>query len=378
MRYLFILASFCIIDPQIADAATPRYVICERNDSGAITLRLRRCKRTETKISNISMLTGAPGTDGTDGSDGADGSIRVYGDGSAGDLLVPNTALFEADNKQFASVTIDSGVTLTVDSGTILRVSGTFTNNGTIEVRGFASGAEFSSGVATSGTAPAFSPANSGIAPLAGAQPAFGTDAATVAGGAYGLGMFEGAAMNVLNPGMLGGSGGGAGAYGNTGGKGGGTFTVLAAGAIVNNGTITANGAAGDPGSGGGGGGVIILASQTSVTNAASATISANGGAGGASNTESGAGGGGGGGIIHLISATAPVNSGTITVGGGAAGNNATAVTSSPRSGGGGGGSCGGEGGPGSSVSALGTSSGNSLGADGFSFLTTADPTSLF
>ncbi|MBX7137030.1 MAG: hypothetical protein K1X83_03530 [Oligoflexia bacterium] len=349
-----------------AVAATPRYVICKRNSDGAINIKATRCKRTETKLSNISSLTGA------------DGSLRIYGDGSAGSLLVTSSTAFDESNLQYTDITVDTGVTLTVESGTIFRATGAFTNNGTITVSPYAAGASIGSAAGTSGTSPAITLASPGVAVKGGSQGAFGTSAATLAGGEYGLGMFPTTARNILAPGVLGGSGGGAGAFNHSGGKGGGTFTVIAAGAILNNGSINADGSDGGSGSGGGGGGIIILASNTSVTNSASGSITARGGAGGASNVGSGAGGGGGGGIVHFLAPTAPTNSGSIYVSEGAAGNNTTAVTNSPRSGGGGGGSCGGDGGPGSAVSAGNVSSGSSTGAAGFSLTTTADPTSLF
>src|SRR5262245_21951539 len=70
---------------------------------------------------------GPPGTAGADGAmgqtgaAGADGQLRIYGNGSAGDLTVAsNSNLFTLApqaNYQFKNVTINAGVTLTIASG---------------------------------------------------------------------------------------------------------------------------------------------------------------------------------------------------------------------------------------------------------------------
>jgi hypothetical protein len=79
-------------------------------------------------------------------------------------------------------------------------------------------------------------------------------------------------------------------------------LTVLAAGPIVNAGSLRADGAGpGAFGSGGGAGGVVVLASKQRVTNRG--VIHAHGGAGGQNGNSDGPGGGGGGGIVHLLAA---------------------------------------------------------------------------
>src|SRR5262249_49816779 len=61
-----------------------------------------------------------------------------YGDASQGDVDVTATtdlyALIPTLNFQFRNFTVDAGVTLTVPSGTVLRCTGTFSNNGVITV----------------------------------------------------------------------------------------------------------------------------------------------------------------------------------------------------------------------------------------------------
>ena len=73
------------------------------------------------------------------GVDGADGSIRIYGDGSAGDLLVASGSVsLSATNTQYHNIQVASGALLIVPSGTVLRATGTFVNEGTVQVSGYA------------------------------------------------------------------------------------------------------------------------------------------------------------------------------------------------------------------------------------------------
>ncbi|MCA9245180.1 MAG: collagen-like protein, partial [Phycisphaerales bacterium] len=78
---------------------------------------------------------GPAGPQGVAGEDGADGQLRIYGDGTAGDVVVTADAALadlNADgNLQFRDLTIDAGVTLDVPGGTVLRCSGKLVNNGT-------------------------------------------------------------------------------------------------------------------------------------------------------------------------------------------------------------------------------------------------------
>jgi hypothetical protein len=112
-------------------------VICKKRSNGAITLRTRRCSASETKVTNITALTGATGptgAPGSAGSEGADGSLRIYGDGSSGALNVATTTSWSGSEAlgQYTDCSIAAGVTLTVPTGTVLRCSGSFTNDGTI------------------------------------------------------------------------------------------------------------------------------------------------------------------------------------------------------------------------------------------------------
>lgn len=349
------------------------------------------CIRTRTKVVNgfINLKSGLK-TSGTcprgytavldtntfDGEDGTDGSLRIYGDGSAGALTVASSTSLNTVDTQYTDVTINAGTTLTVQSGTVIRCTGTFTNNGTISVATYANGGTHgtSNGALLTVQSGAAHP---GIGTSSASNGAFGDNTATVYGGGESGGLTQSQARQILKPGPFGGGGGGAGYL--SGANGGGTLTVLCKGAVANNGTISANGASTSVvyGDGGGGGGVVILASQASVTNAAAGVINVKGGDGSASMASAGAGGGGGGGWTHFI---APVinSTGTINVNGGQAGPTSTQVTNSPRFGGGCGGSSFGSGGLGGAVFMTNTPNAGQAGDAGIALETLTDPTSLF
>ena len=330
---------------------------------------------------SFSGPAGANGNAGAAGADGADGSLRIYGDGSEGALTVSTSMTLSTPLAQYTDITINSGVTLSVESGTTLRCNGTFTNNGIIFVYTGAEGA-----VSESSQAPpsalslrAFRPAAIGIAASPPQEGEYGSNANNLYGGTGGRAAAVYSLQALVNPGSLGGSGGGS-SKGNgqgPGGSGGGAIRILCRNAIVNTGSsiISAAGGTSGNGGGGGGGGVIILASPGTITN--SGTLNVQGGDGGNSSIEVGSGGGGGGGVIHLISPV--VNSaGTIVITGGSPGLDTTPVTNTLRSGGGGGGASGGNGGIGSDVSSTNTVTGGVAGSDGRNFTTLADPTGLF
>lgn len=383
MRSLVALLTVCLCYPLSASAqAVSSTVICKKSSNGALTLRTRRCASGETKVKNISTLRGATGPQGAAGLDGADGSLRIYGNGSSGALTIAADTSWNSTEAlgQYTDCTIASSVTLTVPTGTVLRCSGTFTNNGTILVTNYYLGPQVGGLAASGGVLPAIegaSTAGLGWGRIAASNGAYGTDTANVAGGFGGFALPTSAAANILRPGPIGGGAGGSplGAYGVSGG---GTITVLAGGQIVNNGTIRVDGADGSVGLGGGGaGGIIILASKGSVTNGATGSLEADGGNGSASNAARASGGGGGGGLIHIL---APIIDmiGTTSVLGGAAGDSSSNVTNSPRSGGGAGGSFVGAGGAGGTVSTFDTVSGTTAGGNGVVIQTVTDPTSLF
>jgi hypothetical protein len=283
-------------------------------------------------------------------------------------------------NTQYTDFTINSGITLNVSSGTIIRCTGTFTNKGIINVGTAALGAT-QPGV-SGNTDVAYAPPLPGIALRSAGSGDLGANTVSQLGGAGGVGLgstFQ--ARLLMHPGIFGGGGGG-GTLGIDGPAGGGTLVVLAKTAIVigATGQIQANGANGNINGGGGGGGVIILASAGTITS--NGTSTAIGGTGGPSDILGGAGGGGGGGLLHFIAPTVTVVGTTNSANGGAAGTAGAAgsVTSSPREGGGGGGGSIGNGGNGGNITANpGTPGTAGAGANGFLLFDSAiDPTSLF
>jgi hypothetical protein len=353
--------------------STTAEVFCSHKTSQTVTLR-KKCKFFETKINLTKVgVLGPTGATGSTGVSGANGQLRIYGDSSAGAKTVSSSATFSDTNLQYTNFTVDSGVTLTVPSGMVIRCSGTFTNNGTIAVLTSAEGGnQFSFSSTTDG---AYSPAEPGVSLRTSQSGEFGSNSTSRGGGAGGIGVGDFGATAIFYPGLKAGGGGGGG-FSSDGGDGGGSFTVIASGAIVNAGTINADGESKSFRSGGGGGGIVILASAASVTN--SGTVTANGGNGGASDTFSGVGGGGGGGIVRFIAPT--ITGGTVTTSGGTSGTpgSAASVTTTPRQGGGGGGACAGNGGSGGLVNSSGTPTAGTSGGAGIALQTLVDPTALF
>jgi hypothetical protein len=377
--------------PVVHAQQAAKVFICKNTSSGAIVLRTRKCKSAEIKVSNISELRGSDGTDGTNGTngingtngtngtngvDGADGSLRIYGDGSAGELHIAADTTLEVPNLQYTDILIDVGVRLSVPGGTILRCTGTFRNRGTLSVAAEGNGTYTDSNASGVLTIPSRnSPVAAHTARVA-SDGEFGASSTNLVGGLGGLSFNPNALRTILKPGVTGGgAGAGAGAT-SQGAEGGGALTVLAGGSFSNEGLIEANGTNASGGAGGGAGRIIIIASKTSISN--TSTITAIGGSGGNSTSSSAAGGGGAGGLVHLLAPS--ISAGALTLTGGAAGSTAVPVTANPRSAGGGGGACGGDGGYGSDLNASpGNSQGGaSAGTVGKSFTTVADPTGLF
>ena len=363
-------------------AAGPPYLCVskkkyERGAKVAGVIKNSPCGAKQLDIS--STLQGPAGATGATGAAGDDGQMRIYGDGSAGALTISaDTTLNSTDhlNLQYTDITINAGTTLTVQSGTVLRCTGTFTNNGTLRVGTFAYGSRFN-GVADTNTRYAANRgAHPGVARSAAMNGEISAAAGTATAGLGGISLSEMEARQIRYPGGVGGGGGG---FAGTqfGAHGGGTLVVLCAGPLVNNGSITANGDNGSAGAGAGG--ILIFASPTAVTNGAAGVISANGGKGQDSNIDIGASGGGGGGIIHFISPAITIAvAGNVTANGGAAGSDASNVTADPASAGGGGGACGGDGGSGGTVAIGGATAAASAGGAGYVLQTPADPTALF
>lgn len=305
---------------------------------------------------------------------------RVYGTGTAGARTVTSDIRLDGPdaNLQYTDFIVEEGVTLTVQSGTVIRCTGRFINRGTIVLQSGTRGAD-RAGVATSTQLESLRPAAMGIGKLAAASGEVGGPSAERLGGAGGEGLSEFEARILLMPQtQAGGSGGAALA---SGGDGGGAMTVIAAGEIRNEGVIRADGVDAIDGGGGGGAGVLIFASGERVVNAAGASIAAEGGLGGDSTSNSGPGGGGGGGIVHLIAPDMD-NDGDVSVAGGEPGTAGPAgsITGSPRSGGGGGGASAGAGGQGGAAGegAEATPEEASPGAAGRFLTTTMDPGTLF
>ena len=271
-------------------------------------------------------------------SGGGGGSDGVYGDGSAGALIISSNTNWTTSppaslNFQFSSITINSGVTFTVPSGIKLKSSGNVSIVGNIVVIG--SQNTFAN------------PSEKGVAyTLA----AVGTATSKAA--------FEAKFTSLINIPEFGGASGSLGASTTNpgeGGSGGGSFAIYSKGSISITGTISANGASAvggvagtnHVGAGGGAGGLIVLLSKVSVSN--SGAISANGGNGSNGIFASGTlhrvgGGGGGGGIILLVSPV--ITAGATSTTAGTAGTNAAGTNTSSTAGGAGGG-CGGDGGSG-------------------------------
>jgi hypothetical protein len=282
----------------------------------------------------------------------------------------------DVPNLQFTDFTVNNGITLTVPSGTVIRCSGTFTNNGTIDVATGSVGSNRGGGggvdASTQGLAEAV--AHPGVTRRSAGNGEIGDNNNQQSAGFGGPGLDRLQARLILMPGVNGGGGGGRGLSGS-GSAGGGTIVVLARTGIVNTGNIFASGAS--AGGGGGGGGIVILASMTSI-NHAGGFINCLGGDGANSTSTEAACGGGGGGIIHFL-APAITSAGVTNTASGIGGFTSTLVSGARRAGGAGGGGCGGDGGTGSNITDMaGNQGGPSSPSGGYIFSTTVDPTSLF
>jgi hypothetical protein len=356
-------------------------VFCKTR-KGAVFVRDSKCRRRETPLPNVGLVgaagpAGTEGAKGADGPPGADGQLRIYGDGSAGAKTLAADATLADANLQYTDFTVNAGVTLTVESGTTIRCTGTFTNRGTIVVGSGARASEHHAFVGTTDGTQA--PAHPGVALRSAGVGELGATGVLRAGGQSGLALSAFQARQLVRPGATAGGAGASRYGGGLGAAGGGSLVVLGGTAVVHadGATITAAGADGGIGQGGGAGGIVILASKGSVTSAG--TIDARGGGGGPSNVFAGVGGGGGGGIVHFLAPTV-IAPGTVTVTGGTAGvaGAAGSVTATPHQGGGGGGASGGNGGDGGSISLDDTPNAGGDGAAGLSLTTSADPTALF
>lgn len=341
---------------------------------GQRILRVRdACPRAFVELLDIESFRGSDGSPGDDGLPGAD-AASIYGDGSAGNLTVSGFTTFSDLNAQFENITINPGQTLQLNSGTILRCSGNFENNGTLEVGvGSLGGRRVETPPSKDFNATRFP--HQGLSPTPAISSSYGTGAVRGGpGGAISANLATIIASRLYHGRAPAGSGG-SGEF--LGGHGGGAAYILCNGSITNSGLIFANGGAASNGGGGGAGGLIVLASATAVHNTNDGTILAVGGNGGGDSVSYGGGGGGGGGVVHLAAPTV-TNAGTITVSGGVPGNTDTSVTDSPRFGGGGGGAFGGNGGSGASISVGNNQSGAVAGVDGLIIINEIDPSGIY
>ncbi len=294
---------------------------------------------------------GPPGDDGPQGPPGtsSDGgaALRLYGDGRDGALNVPSgtsTYIPLTSVGQFTTITIETGGTLLVHSGTLLRATGDVDNDGTILVLDGAMSGVRRYGSSLVDLAPAGAPAHPGIARSSAEFGSVDLSATFFAyGGIGGQGVGDSARwMTQLLP--VGG-GGGADSWpfaSSAQESGGGSVHIRSGGEIRSAGTIRASGVTGQPsdcGLGGGGGGVVLLAAATRIDNGGG-VIDVKGGNGIAHDgNQCGSGGGGGGGIVHLIAPE--IVSGDLQIAGGAAGATGTYGSTRWIAGSGGGGSAG-------------------------------------
>ncbi len=374
------------------------------------------CPKGYKLLIDSSKLTGASGPEGPaglrgemgpQGASGQDGQLRIYGDGSRGDLTVKDGELviLDSPNLQFNNISIESGGMLQIPSGATVRCLGQFQNSGDVIIQ---SGAQHASHLASPSeqvipTTPSYFgnqayTATSEVHETTGSS--FPSIQGTAGNGAHGTigGVLSYKARTAIMPFPLGGGAGGNSL--GTGGEGGGFAAVLCQGAMINTNEIIANGQNAAStissligGGGGGGGGIIVLASKSSISN--SGTIEAFGGNGSPAAsaiinghaTSWAPGGGGGGGIIHLL-APSISSTGLLDVSAGIAGASASAAsypsaTIMTAIGGGGGGSCYGAGGNGGTTTGDTSTKGfvfssAQSGGSGLTLQTLVDPTSLF
>jgi hypothetical protein len=322
----------------VGTAAELRADVCVRATNkvvkGKVVTSLSKATRSgKCKNGEVSALTGPQG---------ADGQRRIYGDGSGGAKIIATDETLADPIAMFTDVVINNGATLTVPSGTVIRCTGSFTNNGTILVLPGTRRGRMAVGITTDSLITSYAYAEAGVSVRGAAYGEGGNSANNRSGGlgGKGLSVFEAALLRY--PGTRAG-GAGAGGLAFEGGGGGGSLVVLCKGGILNGGDIQANGESDGGGGGGGGGGIIILASATSVTSPAESSIFAQGGDGAASTASTGPGGGGGGGIIHLIAPAVDTTGAAVSVFRGAGGVvSSTPMSNTLRIGGPGGGASGG------------------------------------
>lgn len=372
-RRVLVCSTAFLIGFVFAVPADAEVVICQKKKR--IKLREDVCKNKETLVDPSELGVSVDVGNGP------------YGDGSAGALVIDDFRSLDDvvpdGNLQFTSVTINAGGTLVVPSGTVIRCSDSFVNDGVLSVETSARPGFLSLVGATNQVIPRSSAPDPTLASAAPGPGATVDGIGWEAGG--GSGLFDRARF-LLQPGRHGGSAGSLGPRGGNSGPGG-SITILARLDLTNRGMIDADAMeTSSSGAGGGGGGFVILASATQILHAATGAISARGGEGGASTDGTpataaaytvGPGGGGGGGCVHLL-APAVTNAGPVDVSAGGPGLSQTVTLRQLRSGGGGGGASCGTGGNGGRIIASTTPGDADPGTDGALFVTLTDPTAMF
>lgn len=206
------------------------------------------------------------------------------GDGSDGDFRpTGNTTI--SGLKQYRSVFIPAGVTVSVDKYVRICCQGAFICLGTITAKGKGGkGGSLNdrgdSGMAGNGGTGISNPGGSGW---------------EIFGVKLPVDVVSDIILNTLKGYGYGAGGGGGGSGGvNYGGDGGGSIAIVS-NTFKNEGTISADGNKGDRYAGGGGGGVVVVCANNIINKG---NITANGGAAGGGNSDSGPGGSG---IVKVI-----------------------------------------------------------------------------
>lgn len=219
------------------------------------------------------------------------GFYTDYGDGSDGDF-VPQSNVTISGTKNYKSVFIKSGVTVTVGFKTRIKCQGPFVNNGHLSADGYGS----AGGLAVTGSDGTSKPGLAGVEGNIAAGGAGGNSKGNAsAGGAGGYKYFTASLVDSYDTAFYG-AGGGSGATSGhynagsehssgAGGAGGGEIFLVTK-TLYNAGLISANGLKGgdstyweyNGGGGGGGGGRIVIICQQAI---AKGTITASGGVGG-------------------------------------------------------------------------------------------------
>ncbi len=282
-------------------------------------------------------------------------------------------------NTAYRDFFIEAGATLSVPSGTVIRVTGGSCDiAGTLSVLTSAGGGKRPDVSTGFGIDRGSSPAHAGISRRSAGFGDISQSVDTVIGGSGGLGLESSQAMQIRYPGLFGGGGGAPGLV-ETGGAGGGSFVLLCERQISVTGTVLSNGfSALGAGGGGGAGGVVVFGSENRIVTTASSLISAQGGDGGPAAANSAPGGGGGGGIVYLVSPNISTSGSISVLGGSGQSAGSGVVQNQIRSGGGGGGACGGNGGDGGNINSDLSHSVSSAGSAGHSIESRVSPRFIF